>query len=208
MNETRGAWSAGADRTWSVGELAGSAGLTVRTLHYYDEIGLLPPSRRDGAGHRRYTSADVRRLHRIVALRGLGMSLPEIAGVIDDADTDPRELINQQLLHVEEEIVAAHRLRDGLRRVLDALDRTAQPSAQTLIEIIEVTNMNQRPFTADELRQMAERRREMAERLTPEELEEMNERRREAAAKLTPEQLEQMRRTREEMAAVLDETSE
>lgn len=65
MNETR----------WKVGELAAETGLTVRTLHHWDELGLLTPSERTGAGYRLYSDADVRRLYRIVALRGLGLSL-------------------------------------------------------------------------------------------------------------------------------------
>jgi len=65
--------------TWSIGELAGQTGLTVRTLRHYDELGLARPSRRTAAGHRRYAAEDVRRLHRIVALRGFGFALPEIA---------------------------------------------------------------------------------------------------------------------------------
>ncbi|GAA2522214.1 hypothetical protein Ahu01nite_083750 [Winogradskya humida] len=69
--------------TWSVGELAAATGLTVRTLHHYDEIGLVRPSRRNAAGHRRYTAGDVRRLHRVVALRGFGFSLAEIAALLD-----------------------------------------------------------------------------------------------------------------------------
>jgi len=65
--------------TWSIGELAGQTGLTVRTLRHYDELGLARPSRRTAAGHRRYAAEDVRRPHRIVALRGFGFALPEIA---------------------------------------------------------------------------------------------------------------------------------
>ena len=51
----------------------GGRGLTVRTLHHYDEIGLLAPSWRTGAGHRQYTADDVARLQMIVSLRQLGL---------------------------------------------------------------------------------------------------------------------------------------
>jgi DNA-binding transcriptional MerR regulator len=57
-----------------IGELARETGLTVRTLHHYDQFGLLSPLARSEGGHRCYTSGDVRRLHRIVALRSLGIS--------------------------------------------------------------------------------------------------------------------------------------
>ncbi|MGH3623029.1 MAG: MerR family transcriptional regulator [Sciscionella sp.] len=67
------------ERSWRVGELAAETGLTVRALHHYDEIGLLVPSVRGNGGHRHYTESDVRRLHRILALRGFRLSLAEIA---------------------------------------------------------------------------------------------------------------------------------
>ena len=48
---------------WSVGELARATGVTVRALHHYDEVGLLAPSARTAAGHRRYSDEDLRRLY-------------------------------------------------------------------------------------------------------------------------------------------------
>ena len=66
-----------------VGELARHTGLTVRTLHHYDEIGLLKPSGRSGSGYRLYSQADVQRLHGIQSLRHLGLALSDIAGVLD-----------------------------------------------------------------------------------------------------------------------------
>lgn len=68
----------GVERRWGVGELARATGLTARALHHCDEIGLVPASERTGAGHRRCTEGDLRRLHRVCALRGLGLPLEEI----------------------------------------------------------------------------------------------------------------------------------
>ena len=65
-------------QTWKVGALARQTGLTVRTLHHYDEIGLLAPSLRTGAGHRLYTADDLGRLLQILSLRQLGLSLDEV----------------------------------------------------------------------------------------------------------------------------------
>ena len=61
-----------------VGELAKRTGLTVRTLHHYESIGLLTPSGRTEAGYRLYAAADVARLGQIVGLRQLGLALDEI----------------------------------------------------------------------------------------------------------------------------------
>lgn len=60
-----------------VGELARRSGMTVRTLHYYDSIGLLIPSARSDAGYRLYNRADITRLHHIQALRRMGVTLAD-----------------------------------------------------------------------------------------------------------------------------------
>jgi DNA-binding transcriptional MerR regulator len=75
---------------YSVGEVAALAHVSVRTLHHYDEIGLLQPSRRTSAGHRRYTDADLQRLRAILFYRELDFGLDEIAAMLDDpgAGTD------------------------------------------------------------------------------------------------------------------------
>src|SRR5437867_4449780 len=145
--------------TWGVGELASGTGLTVRTLHHYDEIGLLVPSLRNHAGHRRYTAADVRRLHRITALRGFGFSLTEIGQLLEGDDLDPRELVQRQLDQTEDRISRAQRLRTRLLSVLNGLDNAVEPSAHTLIQLIEVTTGMEHNYTPEELEKLAEGRR-------------------------------------------------
>lgn len=68
---------------FTVGELSRLTGVTVRTLHHYDEIGLCRPSQRNAAGYRLYDEADVLRLQQVLVLRELGMPLTEIAAAID-----------------------------------------------------------------------------------------------------------------------------
>lgn len=68
--------------TMTVGELAEVSGVTVRTLHHYDEIGLLVPSVRSAAGYRIYTDGEVDRLQMILTYRELGLGLDEIAAAI------------------------------------------------------------------------------------------------------------------------------
>src|SRR6266508_6157268 len=67
-----------------VGELATATGLTVRTLHYYEQIGLLVPSSRSDTGHRLYNETDVARLYRICLLRRTGLPLAAIGRALDD----------------------------------------------------------------------------------------------------------------------------
>ncbi|TLS42134.1 MerR family transcriptional regulator [Streptomyces montanus] len=80
----------------SVGQTAGFAGITVRTLHHYDEIGLLVPSERSYAGHRRYSDADLDRLQQILFYRELGFPLDEVAALLDDPEADPRAHLRRQ----------------------------------------------------------------------------------------------------------------
>jgi DNA-binding transcriptional MerR regulator len=187
--------------TWSVGELAAATGLTVRTLHHYDEIGLATPSLRTHAGHRRYTTADVRRLHRIVALRGFGFTLTDIAGLLDESEgsdvrLDVREVVQRQLDQVQDRIVRAHRLRDRLAAVLDLLDNADDPSAPMLVRLMEEMTAVEHAYTPEELEELAEHRRAMAAQLAPEQLAEMSEQRAALRARLTPDELAAMHRAR------------
>ena len=75
-----------------VGELARRTGLTVRTLHHYDEIGLLRPSQHMVSGHRLYTAADVARLQRVLSLRQLGFGLEEVRQCLDQPSGNQKML--------------------------------------------------------------------------------------------------------------------
>ena len=89
----------------TVGEVAAMAGVTVRTLHHYDRIGLLSPSARSSAGYRLYAPDDLDRLHQVLLYRELGFSLEDVAELLAD-DADPEAHLRRQ-----------HRLlRDRLER--------------------------------------------------------------------------------------------
>jgi len=79
----------GQGRTWKIGELAHETGLTVRALHHYDRLGLLRVASRTEGGHRTYTQDDVRRLHRIVALRSLGIGLDDLRAILAGRAGEP-----------------------------------------------------------------------------------------------------------------------
>ena len=81
---------------YTVGDLARVAGVTVRTLHHYDAIGLLVPSGRTPAGYRTYDYPDVLRLQRVLGYRALGLSLDAIGALLDDPTADPVEQLRDQ----------------------------------------------------------------------------------------------------------------
>ncbi|MGK5639320.1 MerR family transcriptional regulator [Streptomyces sp. URMC 126] len=109
-----------ASTTWRVGPLAEAAGLTVRTLHHWDDIGLLSPSRRTAGGHREYTETDLVRLYQVLALRGLGLGL-ETIGLCLDSGVDPARVVRDHLAEVEASLARLGTLRQRLVRLRDAL---------------------------------------------------------------------------------------
>jgi DNA-binding transcriptional MerR regulator len=72
----------------TIREFALQAGVTVRTLHFYDQKGLLQPAQRGENGYRLYQQADLLRLQQIVTLKMLGLSLAEIGHVLNDLKFD------------------------------------------------------------------------------------------------------------------------
>ena len=95
-----------------VGELARRTGLTVRTLHHYDDIGLLKPSLHTDSGHRLYTDSDIERLQQILSLRHLGFALEEVRACLDRSDFSPLEVID---LHIAA-LTKADRARRNVMR--------------------------------------------------------------------------------------------
>jgi MerR family transcriptional regulator, thiopeptide resistance regulator len=101
---------------FTVGELSKLTGVTVRTLHHYDEIGLVRPSARTAAGYRLYDDDDVLRLQQVLLFRELGLPLPEIAAVLDDP-----EYRRDDVLRRHREVLVAKRTRlDAMVAALDA----------------------------------------------------------------------------------------
>lgn len=134
------------DGSRHIGALARETGLSIRTLRYYDRLGLLTPSARTEGGHRCYDAGDVRRLHRVLALRSFGLPLARIRAVLDaEPDHDPAELIRRQLDVVEERLRQTAELRIRLLGVLGALDAAADGSTEALLDVIEEMTAVTRP---------------------------------------------------------------
>jgi MerR family transcriptional regulator, thiopeptide resistance regulator len=74
------------ESTYTVSDVARLAHVSVRTLHHYDDIGLLSPARRSGAGYRLYDDASLTRLHEILLFRELGLPLDAIQRLLDAPD--------------------------------------------------------------------------------------------------------------------------
>ncbi len=107
----------------TVGAAAGLVGVTVRTLHHWDEIGLASPSARTTAGYRQYTDADLQRLRRIVAYREAGLGLDAVRGVLDDRTAEIGATLREQRARLAERIEDLRRLDERLERLTGAHER-------------------------------------------------------------------------------------
>lgn len=120
--------------TFSVGQVAEMFGVTVRTLHHYDEIGLLVPSGRSRAGYRLYTAEDLIRLQQIVVYRRLQFPLEQIAMLLaDEAD------VSQHLRRQREAVMT--RL-DEMRDLVVAIDKALE------------REMSNQPATTEDLKEL------------------------------------------------------
>lgn len=106
--------------SYSVGQVAKIAQVTVRTLHHYDEIGLLHPSGRLDSGYRSYTMADLERLQRILCYRQLGFPLDHISAMLDEPETDALEHLQRQHALLSERIKELQRMAATVKTLMEA----------------------------------------------------------------------------------------
>ncbi|MCY4755748.1 MerR family transcriptional regulator [Pelomonas aquatica] len=142
---------------YTVGELAKRAGLTVRTLHHYEELGLLRPSGRSEAGYRRYGEADVLRLHRVLALRDAGLSLKAIAPLLDGEAPQPLAAVLQgQIEQIEAQLLAQETLLQTLRNAAKrlALHGDGGDALQVLLDAMAIRRVQERWFSAEQMRSL------------------------------------------------------
>jgi methyltransferase (TIGR00027 family) len=134
-----------------IGELAKRARLTVRTLHHYDQKGLLSPSARSDSGFRLYNQADVVRLHRIQALKQFGFSLSDIGAFLARPEASPIGIITQQMSILDEQVHRAQTLRDRLQRLREQLSNGEDTGITDWLTILELMTMYEKHFSQKEL---------------------------------------------------------
>ena len=118
----------------TVGQVAERFAITVRTLHHYDEVGLLSPSERTRAGYRLYSEQDLTRLQHVVVYRRLGFALEEIALLLENPESVEQHLRRQRAAVIS-------RL-DEMRDLVAAIDRALE------------REMNSERATDDELKEL------------------------------------------------------
>jgi len=140
-----------------VGTLAKKTGLTVRTLHYYEQIGILLPAERSEKGYRLYGANEVQRLHNIVALQQLGFTLEDIRQLLDEEDYSLPNVIKMHIRRVEDHIRKKEQLLTRLRSISAHCNRGAAPSINEVIDTIMMMKMHEKYYTEEQLKSLKER---------------------------------------------------
>ncbi len=141
-----------------VGELAKRTGLTIRTLHHYDELGLLKPSHRSEAGYRLYGRDDLARLHQIQALKQLGLGLADIGDTLATEGVALPGIITQQLAVLDSQMEKIERLRLQLTRLKVKMDRGDMPEVADWLTTLEIMTLYDKYLTPEEQKSLEERR--------------------------------------------------
>jgi DNA-binding transcriptional MerR regulator len=129
------------NRYWKVGDLAKLTGLTVRTLRFYDQIGLFSPSGQTGTGHRLYNEADLARLQQIVSLKELGLSLEEIKSVLAGEQISPLDIVTLQMARIKEQIELQRKLLVQLERVSRLMQGKAPLTVEDFTSLLQAMKM-------------------------------------------------------------------
>ncbi|THF82227.1 MerR family transcriptional regulator [Cohnella fermenti] len=124
-------------RHWKVGELAKLTGLTVRTLRFYDQIGLFSPSGQTESGHRLYAESDLPRLQQIVSLKEMGLSLDEVQAAMTGDRFRPHEIVDLQIERLKERIGRQQQLLEQLRHVSRRMAADAPVNVEDLTAVFQ-----------------------------------------------------------------------
>src|SRR5688572_25893164 len=116
-------------RTYQVRDVARLTGVSVRTLHHYDEIGLLAPAPRSAGGYRLYDADSLLRLQQILIQRELGLSLEEIRCVLDDPAFDRKEALLSQRAQLAHRADAAAEMIRAIDKALGLLETRQKDTA-------------------------------------------------------------------------------
>jgi DNA-binding transcriptional MerR regulator len=140
-----------------VGDLARRTGVSVRTLHYYEEIGLLVPSHRTAAGHRLYTAGDVVRLQQVKSLRALGFTLDEVRECLRSPRYAPLRVLEDHAARAREQLDLQRELVERLDGLLRLLRRGDTTDTEAFLKTIEVMTMWENKFTPEQRAEVKER---------------------------------------------------
>ena len=119
------------------GDLAKIANISLRTLRYYDKIGLLKPSQIASNGYRQYNEEDLIRLQKILLLKKLGFSLEEIEGMLLDKDPSWIDSLKEQIGLVDQKIQYFQLLKETIRKTIEIVERNGM-SVEKTVQLLDI----------------------------------------------------------------------
>lgn len=134
-----------------IGDAAKHTGVSVRTLHYYDEKGILKPSHRSDSGYRMYSLNDLMQLQRIKSMQQLGLSLVEIEAALGDANYSMLQTLQDHLAFLRKRIKQKERVAASLERLIASVSDEQEPTFEMLSDALKETVMYQNYFSQQSL---------------------------------------------------------
>lgn len=128
----------------TIQQLTKETSVTVRTLRYYDQIGLLEPSGKTEGGHRLYSERDVWKLQQILFLKEMGFPLKEIMNMLETERVNVKEFLQQQLLFVREEQQKFSRMEKMLQAVLYSAELEDELNWDIMFELMQLSQQSPR----------------------------------------------------------------
>jgi len=135
------------ERNWKVGDLAKLSGVTIRTLRYYDQIGLFSPSDQTQSGHRLYNESDLVRLQQILSLKELGLTLEEVKSVLAGDYYSPLEIVTLQKSRIKEQIKLQQKLLDQLEYVSKLMKQKAPLTIEDFTTLLQAMKISHEKLT-------------------------------------------------------------
>ena len=143
-----------------IGDLASRSGVSIRTLHHYDEIGLLSPSHRTESGHRVYGREEVVRLQQILSLRQMGFPLDQIRDLLDRRGMEPRRVLE---LHIEKLRESVATQQELIAKLESLAAHAATADVNEFLETMEMMTTFEKYYTKEQLETLARRREAFGE---------------------------------------------
>jgi MerR family transcriptional regulator, thiopeptide resistance regulator len=143
--------------TFKIGDLSKRTGVSIRTLHYYDEIGLLSPSYRTESGYRVYGKPDIIRLQQIITLKQIGFSLEDVRSCLDKGDRVFAEMVQLHVAKVRKQIELSQQLLQRLENVEQTAAKLDAVPVEDVLQIIQVMDMLENYYSPEQLETLKQR---------------------------------------------------
>ena len=147
----------------TIGQFARQAGVSERTLRFYEKLGLLWPQGRTSAGYRFYGHTQIQRLQQIRSLQSIGLPLSKIAALLETGSLDSHAVVKAHLKKLDEQIETLQKLRGRLARLDTAMTSGKALADEDLLKTIEEMNMLEKHVSPQSMEKVQQRHQLLGE---------------------------------------------